>query len=319
MLTELPVEGVNTSFVLLPILLFVGMLALLIPILIGRYVYKDAKSRNMDAVLWTLVAVFVPGLIGLLIYLVVRGSSAGLSCPGCQKPVTSEYTLCPYCGRALKASCPSCAAPVDNAWRMCPKCGTALPAQNTPAASVPIKKDRTLMWILLIALVVPLLVLLIGIGGMISFRDSGTSTSSVIGLDLAYNDVPEYVTDWIKDCDARGKGVYVLKLSADTVRTELLADDLLMDGYNGEIYDDVFYAYIYVNKYKSTEPRQSFGGGGGVSYPRKAIEVYYETTEVSSDMPDYELSKIIQNGHKVKRLDIFIDGVNTDYILKEIG
>lgn len=42
-----------------------------IPILIGVYVYKDAESRRMNATLWTLVAVFAPGLTGLIIYLLV--------------------------------------------------------------------------------------------------------------------------------------------------------------------------------------------------------------------------------------------------------
>ena len=52
-----------------------------IPVLVGYYVYKDAKKRDMDAVLWTLVAVLVPSLIGLIIYLVVRGNTSTFACP----------------------------------------------------------------------------------------------------------------------------------------------------------------------------------------------------------------------------------------------
>ena len=40
--------------------------------MIGVYVYKDAQSRRMNAVLWTLVAIFAPGLTGFIIYLLVR-------------------------------------------------------------------------------------------------------------------------------------------------------------------------------------------------------------------------------------------------------
>ena len=43
-------------------------------ILIGVYVYRDAERRDMNGLLWALVAVFVPSLIGLIIYLLVRGN-----------------------------------------------------------------------------------------------------------------------------------------------------------------------------------------------------------------------------------------------------
>ena len=46
------------------------LFSLLLPILIGVFVYKDAKKRNMDAVLWTVIAIFAPGFIGLIIFTV---------------------------------------------------------------------------------------------------------------------------------------------------------------------------------------------------------------------------------------------------------
>jgi len=57
------------SLIVFPLLLavFIG-----IPVMIGVYVYKDAQSRRMNAVLWTLVAIFAPGLTGFIIYLLVR-------------------------------------------------------------------------------------------------------------------------------------------------------------------------------------------------------------------------------------------------------
>lgn len=48
------------------------------PIMIGVYVYRDAERRRMNATLWTLVAVFTPGLTGFIIYLLVRGDYPGL-------------------------------------------------------------------------------------------------------------------------------------------------------------------------------------------------------------------------------------------------
>jgi hypothetical protein len=63
--------------------LFVGMLALLCPliwfiiaILICIWVYKDANSRGMSGVLW-LIITLIAGIIGLIIYLVVRKPRVG--------------------------------------------------------------------------------------------------------------------------------------------------------------------------------------------------------------------------------------------------
>ena len=53
--------------VMIPIMI----LLLTIPVIVGVYVYRDAKRRGMNAALWTLVAVFAPSLIGFIIYLLV--------------------------------------------------------------------------------------------------------------------------------------------------------------------------------------------------------------------------------------------------------
>ena len=52
-------------FCLIPVLIFVVF------IFIAIWVYRDAESRGMSGVLW-LIIVLIAGLIGLIIYLVVR-------------------------------------------------------------------------------------------------------------------------------------------------------------------------------------------------------------------------------------------------------
>ena len=52
-------------FLLLPILWFT------IAILLCIWVYRDAESRGMSGVLW-LIVVLITGILGLIIYLVVR-------------------------------------------------------------------------------------------------------------------------------------------------------------------------------------------------------------------------------------------------------
>ena len=41
---------------------------IIIPVMIGVYVYRDAARRGMNAVLWTLVAVLAPALVGFIVY-----------------------------------------------------------------------------------------------------------------------------------------------------------------------------------------------------------------------------------------------------------
>ena len=98
-----------------------------IPICIGLFVYHDAKSRGMEAILWTLAAVLIPYCIGLIIYLVVRYNHSANRCYRCGANVKDTYTLCPQCGVELKAKCPSCNAYIEPDWRLCAHCGTELP------------------------------------------------------------------------------------------------------------------------------------------------------------------------------------------------
>lgn len=131
-----------------------------IPVLIGVYVYRDASRRGMNAVLWTLVAVLAPMFVGLIIYLLVRGSYADLLCPGCAAPVREEYLSCPRCGARLKASCPGCGAPVEYGWRVCPHCGSPLPETGADFIPPVRRQDKTLWKILLVVLLVPVLLIL---------------------------------------------------------------------------------------------------------------------------------------------------------------
>lgn len=48
------------------------ILGITIPLTLSIYVYHDAKRREMNAVVWTLITLFVPSLIGFVIYLPVR-------------------------------------------------------------------------------------------------------------------------------------------------------------------------------------------------------------------------------------------------------
>jgi len=57
--------GLGVLFILLPIIWFI------IAILLCIWVYRDAESRGMNGALW-LIIVLIAGIIGLMVYLVVR-------------------------------------------------------------------------------------------------------------------------------------------------------------------------------------------------------------------------------------------------------
>ena len=148
---------------------------LCVPLLLGIYTYRDAKSRGMNAILWALVAVLAPTFLGFLIYLLVRGSYSNLTCPNCGTSVRETYVVCPQCGAKLKASCTNCGSPVEAGWKVCPQCAEPLDweAQDfTP----PVKpRDKNLWKILLIVILIPVLFLVVLTLSFSAYSSAGAS------------------------------------------------------------------------------------------------------------------------------------------------
>jgi hypothetical protein len=99
---------------------FLGLSALICGIIVviwivwlvlAIWVYKDAESRGMSGALWALIVFFL-GLIGLIIYILVRSSSTGPQqqqpagtgrvCPACGRPIPMDAQVCPYCGKDFR-------------------------------------------------------------------------------------------------------------------------------------------------------------------------------------------------------------------------
>ncbi len=132
-----------------------------IPILIGVYVYRDANKRGMNAVLWTLVAILTPSLLGLIIYLLVRNNYSDLTCPNCNTRVEESYVVCPNCRTKLRPTCENCGTAVQTTWKVCPHCGTDLPEYDSTVATPVRKKDNILGKILIAILVLPIAIILL--------------------------------------------------------------------------------------------------------------------------------------------------------------
>ena len=76
----------------------VAILALNIALLI--WVARDAKSRGMDnSILW-MVLVMLTGIIGLIIYLLVRPQGNLVPCTHCGNKRLQVSAKCPHCGNA---------------------------------------------------------------------------------------------------------------------------------------------------------------------------------------------------------------------------
>ena len=163
----------------------VVLVALLtIPVMIGVYVYRDAKRRGMNAMAWTLIAVAAPALIGFIIYLLIRGNYSDLQCPQCTEPITEQYTVCPHCGAKLRPACPNCSFPVEADWKVCPKCAAPLEGVEMPPVPPRRQQDRTLGKILIAIIVVPVALIALAVFGLTAFQSvTGSTTMREVTFD----------------------------------------------------------------------------------------------------------------------------------------
>ena len=206
----------STAFAAFNLLIFASVFVFL-PLLIGVYVYRDAKRRNMNAPLWTIIAILAPSLIGFIIYLLVRGNYSNLKCPRCEATVTEQFVVCPKCGAKLRPTCPNCSMAVEPDWSVCPKCTHPLPAVQDDITTPVRPKDKTLWKILVAIIAVPvILILLLGIS-FTAVSGGGSSSLREISFDEYYADqeTPEttkqYVREWMESIEPQSDHVYALR------------------------------------------------------------------------------------------------------------
>lgn len=114
-------------------LVVAGLFALGILATIASIVFRDARKRGLDPWCWATVATFVPNLIGVIIYLIVRYNVKKV-CVQCGRGLQGDFVVCPYCGRSQQVLCPACRTPVSPGWKVCPFCARPL---ETPGGAAP--------------------------------------------------------------------------------------------------------------------------------------------------------------------------------------
>jgi hypothetical protein len=103
------------------------------------YVNRDAKRREMNSALWTLlVIVLLPAwtFIGFLIYFLMR-EPMPYDCPQCGKSVGARFNFCPNCKCNLHPSCPNCKREVVETDKFCPYCAHELGVAPPSAVELP--------------------------------------------------------------------------------------------------------------------------------------------------------------------------------------
>lgn len=167
------------------IMVLMGIILISLMISIVVFVAKDAKRLGMNPVMWVLVVIFVPNLLGLVIYLIVRSSAAKkFACYQCGKPVENDYAICPYCKSDLTSHCKGCDQILAPEWRNCPKCGQEVGSDQIKRVVAPKSGLKVLIGLVIALFVVPIVTFIglavigmLGYGGNMITSDSFSTTS----------------------------------------------------------------------------------------------------------------------------------------------
>lgn len=107
------------------LLTLLGAVPIAIYVLLLGYVWGDARRRGMSHVMWTLLALFIPSAVGIILYFILR-DPVPVPCPSCGALARKGHAYCANCGAGVRAACPQCRQPVEAGWRNCASCGHAL-------------------------------------------------------------------------------------------------------------------------------------------------------------------------------------------------
>ena len=119
-------NGLNLAMVGSYIFLVVFGLIIIVPVIIGILVWKDAERRGLNKV-WALAAALIPNFLGLIAYLIVASQQKPKAqCPECKNTVEQGYHNCPHCGYKFQGTCPQCNREISPEWKLCPHCGQQL-------------------------------------------------------------------------------------------------------------------------------------------------------------------------------------------------
>lgn len=133
-LTDKTGDRLHTLPVMVPLGILGATLIACYVLLIG-YINVDAGRRGMTRLGWTLLAIFIPHALGIVLYFVLRQPRT-LNCPQCGAAVEPGFGFCPRCSSRLNAVCPHCQRSVNAGDKFCPHCGGEVASSVGAAAPV---------------------------------------------------------------------------------------------------------------------------------------------------------------------------------------
>jgi hypothetical protein len=89
------------------------------------YINHDAGRRGMSRLAWTLLAIFIPNALGIVLYFVLRKPRIA-HCPQCNAQLDPGFGFCPQCRYRVSPVCPHCQRTVHPGNKFCPYCGNDL-------------------------------------------------------------------------------------------------------------------------------------------------------------------------------------------------
>jgi len=105
-------------------------------VLFVGYINRDSKRRGMSPIPWTILAIFMPYALGIVLYFLLRLPLRSV-CPQCEHEVQPGFSFCPHCSYKLAPSCPQCQRSVGVNDIYCPYCATQLGNPTGPVSSPP--------------------------------------------------------------------------------------------------------------------------------------------------------------------------------------
>ena len=239
------------------------IICMLLTFIVAVFVSRDANKRNMNPLVWALVAALTPFFIGLIIYLICRNPLVDFQCAKCGAEISRYDKICPNCGNAILTQCPNCDFPVQRGWNACPSCGMEFPKEyGQPVRSY--KKDNGMV-VVIIVVVLALLALLASVFSLWSLNRVNFGAENVVGyggFEGMYNITEEdmvenqAITDWLKKCKSAKEEAYILVSDiSETVIVYIPNSDNLMrcDGtieYVEETEQCTLFFYVENTEYK---------------------------------------------------------------------
>lgn len=107
-----------------------GIATLIVTALVLFFVYRDAKARDSNPILWAIclfaIAFFIHihlAWAGGVLYWFIRPKGRLDRCPHCDRAYLYWLSTCPWCSGPLKKDCHRCHAAIPYGAVTCPECG----------------------------------------------------------------------------------------------------------------------------------------------------------------------------------------------------